>query len=264
MLFRTAFCSLAVSGERDGDRTNRVRIMKLIDRTDSSPFPLAEGETFSLMDRLIRSEIGASLRDSQDFDDAYQDVWVGLMSHWSYLQRTYNPQRGEPEAWLRVVIHHLVVDRARRTHRVGIRTVTLQCSPCDLAIESTPEEDYSHPQMLAWMHDSLDELRIHVSEQNYRAFSLHWLDGLSIKEVAVRLDITPRQVQKRCDRLLARLRVMALRKAKFESVSERSSLPILQIRLNKKSEGGGVRRPCFRILILGSAVGEDRPETRWD
>ena len=63
-------------------------------------------------------------------------------------------------------------------------------------------------QLTDLVREALAELRTQVSQRDYDAFTLRWLDGSSVREVAERLGMTEGQVRTSNYRVRAKLRLL--------------------------------------------------------
>ena len=59
-----------------------------------------------------------------------------------------------------------------------------------------------YPVQLEYLEGNRTAPRVRVPPDTCLAFQMYWLEGLSTAAVAARLGLKPRQVQKRCNRVL--------------------------------------------------------------
>jgi DNA-directed RNA polymerase specialized sigma24 family protein len=72
--------------------------------------------------------------------------------------------------------------------------------------EPDPADAVERVQLIDRVRGAFAELRKQVPECEYEAFALHWLEGLSVREVALRLGRTEKQVWASHHRVSRKLR----------------------------------------------------------
>lgn len=131
----------------------------------------------------LRRRLQARVRSRDEANDLLQDAFARL------LRSASATAIRAPEALLNRIVRNLLIDRGRR---LAARPVTL------------PIEAASEPAMRA---EQADAIELEQMRRRYRAavaalpnrmrqiFVLHRIDGLTYKDIAVRLDISVRTVE---------------------------------------------------------------------
>ncbi|MBQ5840371.1 MAG: RNA polymerase sigma factor [Clostridia bacterium] len=114
------------------------------------------------------------LHDAAAAEDVLQDVFVTLLESTQPLHH--------PRAWLLTATRHRCLNRLRDTRYETV---------CD----TLPEAAYDGEQGDAVFVEQLLGL---LSEEERRAFTLHWLDGFRYREIAAGLELPVGTVQSRC------------------------------------------------------------------
>ncbi|WP_022677803.1 MULTISPECIES: RNA polymerase sigma factor [unclassified Novosphingobium] len=143
----------------------------------------------------LRAYLKRRMRDGQDLDDMVQDVYLRVLS---------TPE-ADPVAnvrgFLRRVASNLLIDRYRRkAARLSEHHTTLDEHIVDDGALA-PERIASGRQELALLGDALEAIGPVARD----AFLLVRVEGLSHKEAAQRLGITPKAVSHHVERTLARM-----------------------------------------------------------
>jgi RNA polymerase sigma factor (sigma-70 family) len=207
--------SLGPSGGHDNVGEVVRRIQAYLDqlRQRGAPLPAnrEEWERFFRLHapfllRLVRSRHWSM----EDCEDGVQELWLLLITRLPNLR--YDPCRGEIRNWISTVAKHWLMDqdRYRRTRsmkRLGSKTVDQLAGR-----EPDPVAAAERIQLTERVHEALAELRMCVSQRDYEAFTLHWLTGLSVKEVAQRLGRTEAQIWSSHHRMSCKLRPLLARR----------------------------------------------------
>ncbi|MFA5496379.1 MAG: sigma-70 family RNA polymerase sigma factor [Porticoccaceae bacterium] len=118
--------------------------------------------------------------------DVAQDTFMRILSSRDALRDMRNPR-----AYLTTTARRLIIDRARRE---AIERTYL----AELAILAEDADGHASPEQLWQAIEALEEIsRVleRVSRRARQAFLLHYLDGESQSEVAVKLGVTTRTVR---------------------------------------------------------------------
>ncbi|MGD2110335.1 MAG: sigma-70 family RNA polymerase sigma factor [Phycisphaerae bacterium] len=160
----------------------------------------------------IEKKLPADLQGLLSADDVCQEAYVAV------FQRIGNLNDRSPaafRAWVRAVTERKLVDmiRALRAQkRGGGKRVAGQPADADLSSvvdlldivaqhEHTPSRSVRRREMVSGVHKALDGLKV-----DYRdALRMHYLEGLSVGEVAKRMERTPGAVVMLCNRALKQL-----------------------------------------------------------
>ncbi len=145
----------------------------------------ALGEIYDLYGRLILSVAYTIVENSPDAEDVLQDTMIELAR---YADR-YG-KGNHPRAYILTVTRHIAIDLVRKRKP--------QTSLDDAG-------DRSSDDGLLEAVEVLDLLRT-LSEEERQAVTLHLYAGLSHKEVAKMLEITPSAAEKKYQRALAKLK----------------------------------------------------------
>lgn len=98
----------------------------------------------------------------------------------------------EPRAWLTTTANRLMIDQARR------RSIE-QTWLAELAAAADPQTGFPSPEETLIAVQALDQIALALSQAPPKAgeaFLLHYLDGLTHAEIALRLDVSTRMVRK--------------------------------------------------------------------
>ena len=143
--------------------------------------------------------IRPSLRSRIDPEDLLQEVWIRALRAFP----NYDPARG---LWLFQVAKYVLLDAFRRL-RPGEIQPAADGESGGVHLSAIPDEATSVTSRVA----RLDGMRVFLEQveqlpDDERALVLHLgLEGLSIKETAVQLDLSPAATEKRWQRLRRRL-----------------------------------------------------------
>ena len=119
------------------------------------------------------------LRDAAIAEDVMQDVFLTYCEQLKSGGRIRNLR-----AWLLTVMRNLCRNVLRDRH--------------EYPEENLPEVPMEDPASRLHEQDVVDRLLSHLSENEKLAFSLHFLDGYTYREIAVGLDLPIGTVQTRC------------------------------------------------------------------
>jgi RNA polymerase sigma-70 factor (ECF subfamily) len=175
------------------------------------PSDLEEWETFfrqyspSLW-RLVRSRHWSR----EDSDDGNQEVWLMLITRLPDLH--YDASRGQPRDWIRAAAKHRLVDQHRRRRSHFAQRLGGQAASQLKSREPDPAVAFERQRLVELVRDALDELRSQVAQRDYDAFTLKWLEGRSVREVARLLGMTEAQIWSSHHRTSERLRPLLTRR----------------------------------------------------
>ncbi len=164
---------------------------------------------YAACDRFLRALVRSHPRGGPDHDDAVQEIWQAILTR---LNRFLcEPDRGDFGAWIAVVSHRILIDRARRLRRRYAES--LEPEQGELLPGREPDPLHVLEQQLRGelIRSLLEHLRQHARGRDLELIRLRWLEGLSMTEIAVRLNLTPEQVRSRHHRAIARLRELAFK-----------------------------------------------------
>jgi RNA polymerase sigma factor (sigma-70 family) len=159
-------------------------------------------------DDLIMALINTHARifSADERDDLVNEVWISLRTRWGALCQTFDPSRGEFIYWLRSVIRNAVIDAERRLGRQRLGSLPEGEAETRSCQGLTPPEQLEVAELQLQVRAALKRVCRRVPTDTCLAFRLYWLEGSSMAATAARLGLKPRQVQKRCSRVLNLLR----------------------------------------------------------
>jgi dTDP-glucose 4,6-dehydratase len=172
-----------------------------------------------VLHRLVRGRH----QSRDECDDSLQDLWLLLISRLPGLR--YDPGRGDFRDWVAVAARHRLVDRERSRRSRPLGRLGDAASERLVGREPDPAVAFERSHLRELTRDALSELRLLVPPRDYDAFVLHWLQELSVREVAQRLGMTEGQVWSSHHRTRRKLR------------------PLLAQRLDTESSAGPPRSP---------------------
>lgn len=146
-------------------------------------------ETAGTLHAAVRKALERRGANRSDLDDCVQEIYIRLLREECRLLRTFEPQRAALTTWLTIIARTIVHERSRKpTLPMG------GGSPEDRAI-TPPRVD--PPEPLPWHA---------LSQQQQQVLQALFHEGLSVEEVAARLEIDTQTVRSAKHKALARLR----------------------------------------------------------
>jgi RNA polymerase sigma factor (sigma-70 family) len=134
-------------------------------------------------------------------EDALQELWLSLLDSPPPADVASNPDR--LRAWLTGAARNLLIDQIRREARR--RQVPL---PQVAADESEPLGQLERHESEFRVRDTLARMRGGRGRVNARILEMRYAEGRSVKEIAERLGMSPRDVSVRLQRAKRRFRRM--------------------------------------------------------
>lgn len=131
----------------------------------------------------LRRRLGAQLKSSEEARDLVQDAFARLIG--AGARQALN----QPEAFLNRIIRNLLIDRSRR------RAVRGPHVPIDTDVEPAVRPTQADGLELAQMRERYRAAVDALPARTRDVFRLHRIDGLSYKEIALRLKISPRTAE---------------------------------------------------------------------
>jgi RNA polymerase sigma-70 factor (ECF subfamily) len=118
------------------------------------------------------------IRDSHRAQDTLQDVFVLVIRklYWLREPKVFRP-------WVYRIASRESLHRLRREHRIAVRT---EDESLLRSIAAEPPEDRADPELLRLLPALLDE----VSPASRAVLSLHYMNGMTLREVADVLEIS--------------------------------------------------------------------------
>jgi RNA polymerase sigma-70 factor, ECF subfamily len=201
-------------GEEDsGEVVRRIQdyLDQLRKRVEPQPVNTEEWNRFfqfhtSFFQRLVRGRHWSP----EDREDNVQELWLLFISRLPELQ--FESCRGRLRDWVSAVATHRLADqnRYRKNHSIG--RLASEAADQLAGREPDPTDTFERIQLKDLVRKALAELRSQVSQRDYDAFTLRWLEGLSVREVADRLGMTAGQVRTSNHRAGMRLRPLLVRR----------------------------------------------------
>ena len=128
-------------------------------------------------------------RDSADLADLLQDIYLRIYEAAS-KELPKSSKSNSTKSFVFATAHHLLVDRVRREKIIPIETVD-NLDALDVAAEIPgPEAQVVARDELRQVQRAVDRLPQRARE----AFTLHHIEGLSVREIATRMAISGRTV----------------------------------------------------------------------
>ncbi len=185
---------------RDSDDPNRTKSV-LLARVKDTADDEAWGEFHQLYAPLLwryAKSRGLSADDADEVRDQCLEVLVRKMEGFEYDRR-----KGRFKGWLNRMVSGKVIDLLRRPGKKDSKLDDVEKIE-DLA--STPDEHWERHWEKEHLRYCIEKARSGVSDKNYRAFCMMYLEGASVKEVSERLGISADQVYKARSRVGRRVR----------------------------------------------------------
>jgi RNA polymerase sigma factor (sigma-70 family) len=155
---------------------------------------------YAAYDPLIRRLARPRASSIEDLDDRVQDIWKRIVVH--FLQ--YDPNRGPFQNWLTIVIRHVLAAQGRSHHPLGyLDPESEQRLP---SREADPSIGYELIEERLRILTAITELRLAISEKNYRIMYDHWIEGKSFAEISLTVGLSRKQVRDRHHRMMGRIR----------------------------------------------------------
>ena len=106
----------------------------------------------------------------------------------------YDPSRGDFRNWISAAANHRLVDQERSRRRHAMQHLGPRVADLLTGREPDPAVSFERKRLRELVFDALAELRDRVSSRDYEAFTLRWIEGLTVHEIARRLEMTEQQV----------------------------------------------------------------------
>lgn len=171
---------------------------------------LAAWERFFDVYNEILKRFAARLKfRSQEQDDLTQDVWCRVIQDLPKYE--YDAARGGFRRWLFTIVQCRAIDHARyRRARTGLRSKPVDPRSMVLGFDavdaSEPGDELDRKFKSEVVRAAIDLFRERATAQEWEAFALCRLEGLSGPDAAAKLGIAPATLRKRLERASSRLR----------------------------------------------------------
>jgi RNA polymerase sigma-70 factor (ECF subfamily) len=159
----------------------------------------AWGQFYRTYDPLLRRFAHACRVPPADLNDCLQEVWADLVRKLPAFR--YDPGRGRFESWLWAFVHGEAADLLRRRARRLTECLDSQEGASLGGRDADPATDYERQCQQEAVRHVLDRLRNQVPACSYQAFSMRWVEGRTVAEIAAALHLTSEQVWWRLHRV---------------------------------------------------------------
>jgi RNA polymerase sigma factor (sigma-70 family) len=140
----------------------------------------------------------------EDREDGVQELWLTIITRLPDLH--FDPSRGDLNGWIATVARHWLVDQLRYRRARAVKRLDGEAADQLAGREPDPTATVERSQVAHCVQKALADLRGRVSDADYEAFTLHWLGGLRVREIAERLGKTEAQVWASHHRVREKLR----------------------------------------------------------
>ena len=152
--------------------------------------------------RLVRAVAMRILRDSSEADDLLQDVFI-------FIHRksgTFDNSKGSARSWIVQVTYHRAIDRRRYLHSRHFYTRLDLSQSKDLVDRHSVkmEENESFARVVG--NPTIDRVLDTLSDDQRNTLSLHFVEGFTFAEIAVKLDQSLGNIRNHYYRGLEKLR----------------------------------------------------------
>jgi RNA polymerase sigma factor (sigma-70 family) len=160
----------------------------------------ALGAAYDLHAALVHGVARRVTRDDQLARDITQDVFTYL---WEMPDRV-DLMRGSLRSFLAVIAHRRAVDEVRRSER----RVRIEAASAPADVADGPEPEVVEASTHAWRRKRLADGLAALPEEQRTALELAYYDGLTYKQVALKLDIPEGTAKSRLRLAMTRLRAV--------------------------------------------------------
>ena len=152
-----------------------------------------------------------------------QELWLMLIE--LLHDARYDPSRGDFRDGITAAARHRLVDQERSRWKHAMEHLGPEVANSLTGREPDPTESFERKRLGELVLDALADLRDQVSSRDDEAFTLRWVEGLTVREIARRLGMTEQQVWSSHHRTSRKLRVPLVRRVgpdflAFETVPE--------------------------------------------
>ena len=159
---------------------------------------------YEIHTRVLRGMAAKFRLDFHESEDLVQEVWTRVILH--FRDFNCNEHGSGLRGWLYTLIRNEAISLIRRKAR---RPVRLTSGPEIQGIADS-KRSAVEPWQACWDRELLKTLMAQLAQKvdpiNHRLVILRWIEGRSISEVALTLNLTEKQVVYRQHRLFRKLR----------------------------------------------------------
>ncbi len=208
--------------KNDSDRVLLDRLRAYVEqrsRRDHSD-PAADDDwdrVFQLYSVLFLNLVRERHWPEGDCEDGVQDLWMTVLTQLTGSQ--FDPHRGHLMDWIMAIARHRVSDLERCRRRRSMKHLDLGRAGNLPGREPEPELDIDRKCMQELVRDAVAELGSELNAQDFEAFRLHWFDGLTIREIALRLGKSEAHLWSSHHRAIQRLRALLARRLESDTTS---------------------------------------------
>jgi RNA polymerase sigma-70 factor (ECF subfamily) len=165
--------------------------------------------------RRLRGVLALLDMTAAEQEDCLQEVWMSVVAHLGKFQ--CDDGRACLSTWLTTVARNKAVDILRRRRRD--RADGLFGSVEDALFDTSPDAaaDCVRHEMQDQVRRLLAELSARVSARSYQVFYQRRIEGRTVPEIAVALNMKPNQVRPLDHRMLLRFRALLERSTDLEN-----------------------------------------------
>jgi RNA polymerase sigma factor (sigma-70 family) len=153
---------------------------------------------------LIRAYARICRCSASNLDDSMQEVCIVLILHLPNYH--HDVARGRFHDWLFVVVRRTLTKMRKRDKRFQLDKLSREESDRHVGREDDPAASFERLERAQRIHDALGDFHAEVDFIAFRIVDLHWIEGLSIKEVARELRVSPGRVRGCLTRMKKKLR----------------------------------------------------------
>ncbi len=124
----------------------------------------------------------------------------------------FDPDRGQLSDWISAAAKHRLVDDDRHRKNHFMRRLGSEAADQLASREPDPSISFERSRLVDLVREALTEIRPHVAQHDYGAFTLRWVEGLSVREIAERLGMAESQIWSSHHRLSLKLRPILARR----------------------------------------------------
>jgi len=133
-----------------------------------------------------------------DADDCCQEVWKDIFQKFPAFHS--DGSRAAICSWLKTIAHSKAANALRNRLRHPAKGLRPDAEAVLVSPDAGPAAEYEQHRREEAVHRILITLRHKLPRLSYRAFSLHWFEKKTTKEIAVELDVTPRVIRRRLNK----------------------------------------------------------------
>ena len=142
---------------------------------------------------LIRSYARICRCSPANIDDGIQEVCIVLIRHLPNYR--HDGAKGRFHDWLFVVVRRTLGKMRKRERRFRLDTPDREEFDRRAGREDDPAVTFEHLERVRSIRDALDDFHAGIDPVSFRIVELHWIEGLSVKDVARELRVSPGRIR---------------------------------------------------------------------